>query len=77
MTIVSLAVLVSANVLLKLSTKAKSILSTPISASNVVHVPMFVLLKLSAWDNLGYNLKENKATSISMVVAFIFSYLTE
>jgi hypothetical protein len=65
MTIVSLAVLVSANVLLKLSAKAKSILSTPISASSVVHVPMFVLLKLSAWDNLGYNLKEIEAASIN------------
>ncbi len=51
MTIVSLVVLVSANVLLKQSLKAKSILSIPISASNVVLVLMFVLPKLSAWDN--------------------------
>jgi len=68
---VSLAVLVSANVLLKLSAKAKSILLILTSASNVALVPMFVLLKLSAWDNLIMDKKEKGLCHDTALFPFI------
>jgi hypothetical protein len=66
MTIVSLVVLVSANVLLKLSARAKSILLIPTSASSVALVQMFVLLKLSAWVNPIGTLQQKRRGCVNM-----------
>ena len=50
-TIVSLAVHVLTSVLLALSLKAKSILSTPMFALSAVHALTYVPQRLSAWAN--------------------------